>query len=116
MIRVHRQKVQFSLLVHFFQAQQVLFVESTLLQCLGCVNVAILVESKPLGFFWLNHRIPEKLDHNEVLQFHQVAFVVGVWWVTLLIDIGQKYAGAPILLQIGRIVPIFRLHQFVLDP
>ena len=113
MIPVHRQKVEFSLLLHFLQAQQVFAVQSALLKRFDLVNVFVLVEPEPLGFPRLHHRVAQELDHHEICQFHQVLLVAG-FRAPFLVDVGQKHAGFSVFFQVGWVVPVLGLDQFVL--
>ena len=106
--------MQFPMGVHFFQPQQVVFVEATLLKSFRFVDIAILVKSEPFGFSRLDHRVFQEFDHHEVLQLHQI-LLVGGFWRSLLVDVGQEYTRAAIFIQIGWVMPVLSLDQLVLS-
>jgi len=110
-----RDKMQFALLVHILETEPILLIQLRLVQCLLDTVLSGSIEAKVLAGPRLHHGVLGELHHDKGIETLQVGDVRLILRRQFVVHAGQPDVMLHIIGLIQRVVPILRLHQYVLD-
>lgn len=115
MVSFGREKNEFSIFLHLFQAEAVFGEDLALLQRYKLLVRPGLIESEPGCLDRLHNRVVEKFHHDEFVESLE-SFDVDFVYRSLVVDLRQKSAFGLVQVFVEWIVPISGLNQSILHP